>query len=43
MDVEWGLIERTARPRRLDLGVEDHNAVASVFNIDAIKLTLDWV
>lgn len=25
------------------LGVEDHNAVASVFNIDAIKLTLDWV
>lgn len=25
------------------LGVEDHGAVASVFNIDAIKLTLDWV
>lgn len=24
-------------------GVEDHSAVASVFNVDAIKLTLDWV
>lgn len=25
------------------LGVGDHSAVASVFNVDAIKLTLDWV